>query len=207
MCIRDRTFLESNPSTRFSYSNWGYVTAGGWLEMLSSKPWETLMEERIFNPLGLQSAGFGAATGDAPWPHRDNGQPVNPTESGADNAPVLGPAGTVHMSIRDLATYGAMHLAGSRGEPSLLPQGRFLELHVPTTGTAANADYAYGWFVGDQPQFLWHNGSNTMNFAYLLILPAADAVIAIATNQGGGNADDALNAIQVEFLQYFSLAD
>lgn len=200
------TALQSAPGAAYSYSNWGYVVAGAVLEQLTSTPWETLIQAWLFEPLGISSAGFGAPQGaTAPWGHTESGQPMNPTNIGADNAAVLGPAGTVHMTVRDLATYGAFHLVGSKGAAPLLSQTGFDALHTPTGGAAIAANYAYGWVVGNTPRYLWHNGSNTMNFAYLLVLPDHDAVIALVTNQGGTSAQTALNAVQAEVLEHYGL--
>jgi CubicO group peptidase (beta-lactamase class C family) len=52
------------------------------------------------------------------------------------------------------------------------------------------SDYAYGWVVqrrdfgaGEEP-VIWHNGSNTMWYALLVLLPDRDTVIVMATNDG-----------------------
>lgn len=51
------------------------------LETLAKKPWEDLMRERLFKPLGMDSAGFRAPKPDQPWGHV-NGTPVPPEPSG-----------------------------------------------------------------------------------------------------------------------------
>lgn len=43
----------------FHYSNLGYVMAGYMAEKITGGKWETLMQGRVFNPLGMTSAGFG----------------------------------------------------------------------------------------------------------------------------------------------------
>ena len=45
--------------SKFSYSNLGYIIAGSILERLCGKTWEELVQERIVEPMGLKSAGFG----------------------------------------------------------------------------------------------------------------------------------------------------
>jgi len=51
--------LDHPRGSKFSYSNLGYTLAGVILERLSGKTWEELVEEKIFEPMGFQSAGFG----------------------------------------------------------------------------------------------------------------------------------------------------
>ena len=50
----------SPPGSRYEYSNSGFVVAGVMLELLAGKPWEKLIEERIFKPLGMTDSGFGS---------------------------------------------------------------------------------------------------------------------------------------------------
>src|SRR5689334_351603 len=48
------------PDTKYWYSNLGYVLAGAALEQLTGRMWEDLMRERLFQPLGISTGGFGA---------------------------------------------------------------------------------------------------------------------------------------------------
>ena len=74
------TTLTSRPGTKFEDSNLGYVLAGAVAERVGGKPWEELMREIVFTPLGMTSCGFGGlgtpGTIDQPWPHTANGQPT-----------------------------------------------------------------------------------------------------------------------------------
>ena len=53
--------LQSPPGTRFAYANMGYTLAGAMLERAARTTWEELVVARVFDPLGLRSAGFRAA--------------------------------------------------------------------------------------------------------------------------------------------------
>ena len=86
------------------------------------------MQEELFGPLGMTSAGFGApgepadarrSPGDTAAPSRG---PVEPGPN-ADNPPAIGPAGTVHASLADWAKYAALHLRGAQGRDRL-PEAR-----------------------------------------------------------------------------------
>ena len=44
----------------YLYTNAGYIVAGAMLEKATGLPWETLMQQEIFTPLGMTSTGFGA---------------------------------------------------------------------------------------------------------------------------------------------------
>ncbi len=50
--------LDFDPGTRWSYSNTGYTILGRVLERVTGKPLGTLLEERIFRPLGMRQTMY-----------------------------------------------------------------------------------------------------------------------------------------------------
>ena len=52
--------LAAKPGAKFAYANMNYIVAGAMLERVTGKTWEELITERIFKPLGLETAGLGA---------------------------------------------------------------------------------------------------------------------------------------------------
>jgi len=46
------------PGTRFSYSNSGYFLLGVILEKITGQPYEKLLRERIFDPVGMNDSGY-----------------------------------------------------------------------------------------------------------------------------------------------------
>ena len=165
------------------YSNLSYMVAGAMAERLTGKNWETLMQERLFAPLGITSAGFGAPGTpdevDQPWGH-------SPDESGVwvaaqfDNPAAFGPAGTVHISIEDWAKFISLWFTDK--EPAILDRNILDELSTPEAG-----NYAAGWLVYQQEwaggTVLHHNGTNTFWFATLWISPSLGvAYVAVANS-------------------------
>ena len=189
-----QTAPEQSPGTKFVYSNQGYAIAGAMIEHVAGKAWEELMREKVFQPLKLGSAGFGAPGSaekvDQPWPHLGAGKKFGPVTPGplADNPPAIGPAGTVHMGIRDFAKYAGWHAAEGKRHGALLGAEFFTKLHTAIGG----GDYALGWRVMERPwaggRVLVHNGSNTMNFAVMWVAPERDFAVVAATNAPGEEA-------------------
>jgi CubicO group peptidase (beta-lactamase class C family) len=183
----------SRPGSTFAYSNVGYALAGLMAEQLTGESWEELMRRRLFEPLGMESAGFGTpgAPGrvDQPWGHHRSGNEINPTQQ--DNAPPLGPAGTVHCTVPDWAKFAALHLRGAQRKAKLLKPATFRVLHTP----APDGEYAGGWNVLERSwasgRTLMHHGTNNSWYASIWIAPARDFAILIATNQGGDAAANA----------------
>jgi CubicO group peptidase (beta-lactamase class C family) len=50
--------LQSKPGEKFAYANMGYTLAGAIIERVSGTTWEELIVERVFDPLGLKTAGL-----------------------------------------------------------------------------------------------------------------------------------------------------
>ncbi|MDB6133205.1 MAG: D-alanyl-D-alanine carboxypeptidase precursor [Verrucomicrobiales bacterium] len=209
------TAPDSPPGTRYEYSNAGFSLAGHMLEETAGKPWEELITERLFKPLGMTSAGFGVPATprsiDEPWGHRfANGSP-SPVESGpaADNPPAIGPSATVHCSLPDLARYVAFHLAGHRSGTALLDRDAFLKLHTPYPD---NADYAHGWSALDRPwgggeKVLTHSGSNTLWLTTVWLAPGRDFGVIPLCNMAGspnpsaGANNEAVSRMIKDFLE------
>lgn len=198
--------LQSEPGTKYEYSNLGYVVAGIVAEKVAGKSWEELVKKTVFEPLGMSTVGFGG-TGtqgliDQPWGHIEGGKPVTENGPKVDNPEVMGPAGTVHCSLKDWAKFVTDQLRGARGEKALLKFETYKKLHTPT------GDYAFGWIVTERPwggRVLTHAGSNTMNFAVTWVAPEKDFAVLVCTNQGGKTAetasDEAAGALILRYLK------
>jgi CubicO group peptidase (beta-lactamase class C family) len=106
--------LVTTPGAAFAYLNMGYVIAGAMLERVADTSWEKLIVGRVFDPLGLRSAGSALNQPSARWMHRwgtffrPGGTP-RPMLAGpfGDNLAVIGRAATVHLSILDFGTWAA----------------------------------------------------------------------------------------------------
>lgn len=168
----------------FLYSNNGFVTAAAMLEAKTGKPWEVLMRQELFAPLGLSSAGFGPPDpADQPVGHyvppgtagaTPARTPVVPAPGAvADNVEPMGPAGRIHMSLADLLTYLKSH----RDRTPMLKADSWAKLHTPPFG----GTYALGWMVRPDGG-LWHNGSNTIWYAEALVDRERDVVAAAVSN-------------------------
>jgi len=194
---------QAEPGTAFEYSNVGFTIAAYLAEVKTGQSWENLMREQVFQPLDLNSAGFGPPKAKADeavaWGHRGN----SPTEPGwlADNSPIMGPAGNVHMTLHDLAKFGQAHIDGLTGQSDYLSRGTFETLHK-----ARLENYAMGWIEPSNSLFpdtkvFWHNGSNTYWYALLYVVPEENIVYALATNSGNISAADKAfgQALQTHF--------
>ncbi len=202
-----KELLTNPPASRpggYVYSNAGYVVVGAILEKLGGKPWEELMKERLFTPLGMKAAGFGG-TGtpgriDQPWGHLESGEAVAGNGPLMDNPAVMGPAGTVHAPLAAWSQFLADQLRGASGGQALLPPSIYAEIQSPHPEGAA---YGFGWGISRRPwaggKVLSHSGSNTMNLAVCWLAPQKRFGIIACTNKAGPEAakacDEAVSAL------------
>lgn len=210
-----RRMLARKPATPprkdYAYSNAGFVVAGHIAEVAAKQPYETLLRELLFTPLGMSSAGFGApgtaADLDQPRGHV-SGKPV-PPGPGADNPPLLGPAGTVHASLGDWAKFVQVHLRATEGDVPIgeltLHRATMARLHTAYAGSGER--YGYGWLLPKRPwasgdhTVLTHSGSNTMWYCVVWCDPAAGFGVLSVTNTAQSSAAKACDRVSALLLQ------
>ena len=177
------------PGEKYAYSNVGYTIAGAMAEKVTGATWEDLVKREVFEPLKLTDAGFGPPkspdeTLEQPRGHRVVLGWKVPVDDDEDNTPIMGPAGTVHMTLENLCTYATEHLRGELGKGKLLSAETYKRLHTPELN-----DYACGWVRKEPTKEIpytvyWHNGSNTMWYALVVFIPEKNMVVAVTSNDG-----------------------
>ncbi|MES2360715.1 MAG: serine hydrolase domain-containing protein [Pseudomonadota bacterium] len=204
--------LAKEPGASFAYSNLGYTLVGAMVERVGGKSWEELMVERIFTPLRLTTAGMGpqATLGriDAPLGHAMVDGKLKAMLSGpqGDNPLIIGPAGTVHMSVLDFARWGGWMAGQGKRAPFLVKPETLKKIMTPvismsaastaSTTVSGAAQYALGW---GSTKMAWtaypvafHGGSNGMNKAYIWVDTQRDAAVVVMTNVATPNTDDVM---------------
>ncbi len=187
----------------FAYSNGGYGIAAAAIEAATDTAWEALMQEKIFEPLGMTTAGFG-------WPaDADPTAPRGHFEASGDHRPhtkqrpyhlqsPIDPAGDVFCSIGDWATFAIDQLTSLRGEPGgLVSPETMHELHTSPEG----GDYACGWIIArvDDRVIHAHDGSAGTFYASVWLAPEGDRGVLVVTNTGGG--EPAVEAVRNRLLK------
>jgi len=130
--------LEFEPGAKFRYNNSGYFLLGALIEKLHGKPYEQVLKENIFDPLGMKNSGFDHH--DVILPKRASG--YQKTSAGYTNAPYLDmsipyAAGSLYSTVEDLylwdqALYADKLISAASKELMYKP---FLD------------NYAYGWGI------------------------------------------------------------
>ncbi len=185
----------AEPGTAMIYTNFAYVIAGAFAERATGEEWEVLMQQMLFAPLGMTTAGFGPPGLDQPWGHMgEECQPLGPGPE-ADIPPVIGPAATVHCSMADWARYATLHLRGAHGEEGLLLRPEtFRQLHADSY----RQGYALGWVVIESDRLggveLTHAGATGQWYAEIIVAPGHNLAFMVAANCGSEGGLRACNS-------------
>jgi len=208
-------YLQPNKDFRtvWQYQNLMYVTAGYLVEVVTGRPWEEFVKERIFTPLGMGRGNLSVddskRTDDYALPYKDeDGKPV---EIPFRNIDTIGPAGSINSSVEDMARWLLLHLSdGSLGDKRVVSAGQLAQLHAPqmvmpegaglTTKykEAPHASYGMGWFV--QPyrgHDMIHHGGNIDGFSAMVAFLPAEQIGVVALSNRDGNPVPMILALDV----------
>jgi len=175
---------------RFVYSNLGYVTAGAVVERVTGLAYERAVAELVCEPLGITSQGFGAPAGIRG--HRGlvslagiglgRGPALDPTEPSSDNPLLLGPAGTLHLTVADWARFLRLFLRGGDGPELVSPAS----LDRILGADAEPGQHGMGWApAGPLPGVSFgQQGSSTAWVATALLDGARERAAVVLVNDG-----------------------
>ena len=172
--------LDFDPGTRWSYSNTGYTILGRVLERVSGKPLGTLLEERIFRPLGMRQTTFEPTTpnrlaiGYMSWALGEM-EPAQPEGRGWTGAP-----GGIWSTAGDIAKWDLALMRPGFLTPAsrqVMFTGRVLRDGTPT-------GYAGGLMVADVGgrTVLQHGGATSGFSATNIFVPADTAAVVLLSN-------------------------
>ena len=186
---------QTSPAGTFSYNNVSLVLAGRVIEVVAGRPYEQVVRERLFEPLGMTRSAFRAedvlyerlAAGHTV---RD-GRPVpvrGRLGEGSGGAPVGGVRSTVH----DLLRYARFHLGtgpeGPGGDPPHIPATALAAMREPRVSMGPVGSVGLAWFLEDRGgrMIASHGGATVAHMSQLVLVPACQAGIVILTNGANG---------------------
>lgn len=181
------------PGTRFSYCNTGPAIVARIIEIIEGKPFEQVIQERWFTPLGMRTATYLKP---------DSTQPAAVLYRADGSTPVpywhvfMRPAGSINASALDMAQLVRFLTGhGTINGTALLPPESIDRMGRSATSLASRAglEVSYGlhhYRTTDSTGFTWtsHGGSVEGGLSDLSFLPKEQVGYAFQINAGNGKA-------------------
>ncbi len=180
--------LEFEPGSKYSYNNSGYFLLGAIIERVTGKPYEQVLKQNIFDPLGMKNTGYDRHA--TILPKRATG--YSKTPDGYINAPYLDmsipyAAGSLYSTVEDLYLWDQSLYT----DKVLSAQSKAL-MYKP-----ALDNYAYGWVVtnasfkqNDQPVQVIRHGGGINGFSTTIVrFPNEKNLIVMLDNTGSEYLD------------------
>jgi len=166
------------PSTKWEYSNSGYVLLGEIVVKVSGKPFGDFLDERIFAPLKMaDTMAYQKGKNSVPnraYGHTKDANSFKETDQSSTSA-TLGDGG-VYSSVDDLSKWddslrNHMLLSAEEMKPALEPakfggvKNAVLPDDAPAALQGVQVEYGFGWFLDPYKgrARMWHYG-DTMGF-------------------------------------------
>ncbi len=169
-----KTPLQSEPGTKYSYSNMGINTAGRIIEVVSGMPYEDFLEKRLLTPCGMKDTTF--------WPNEEQIQRLaksykpSKDKTGLEEIKIGQlkyplndrkrqpmPAGGLFATAEDVARFCQMVLnKGVHDGKRILSEQAVKEMTSKQTGSLPTG-YGLGWSIGGNT--VGHGGAEGTNMS------------------------------------------
>lgn len=116
----------------YQYQNLMFMAAGCLIETITGQTWEQFTQERIFDVLGMKDSLFSVTTAEKA---ENVAQPHVITDGAAKRIPfrnidAVGPAGSIHSSLREMMPWLRLHMNGGQHEgKSFIPADSLKTMH------------------------------------------------------------------------------
>ncbi|MEQ8245392.1 serine hydrolase [Fulvivirga sp.] len=179
----------------FEYTNFGYYLLDYLLQAELGKDWRDLLDEKLFQPLGMNSSTAYASKVPADKLARPHGGifkgevKVSPLQK---NDAVMHAAGGLMTSIEDAAKFLQFYLAGGNGVyPKDLVENSYrqqVEAKHEYVRVFDGKGYASGWRIGEfeKEKIVYHFGDYAGYFAHYSFLPERNIGMAVFSNTDMG---------------------
>lgn len=196
----------------WQYQNLMFVTAGYITGLMAHTHWEDFIQTRIFDKLGMTASSFAASemrqSDNYAMPYRIKRGEVDTVEKMDfyDNQ-IMGPAGSIHSNLTDLAKWLKVHLNDGQSDgvqlisPANLAQMHQPQMVIPVSGINARlfkstiSTYGLGWFIEPYRGYTFvHHGGNIDGFSVIVsFVPEEKLGVIVLTNADGKPLRDILS--------------
>ena len=177
--------LTRDPGAQFEYSNLGVGLLGHVLSLATGKPYEQLVRERIWIPLGMTHTAITLT----PWMkkhlalgHDEQGKIVANWD-----LPTLAGAGAIRSTTNDMLKFAAANMHPERGALE-----RAMAFAQKVRAPAGSLSIGLNWITEytGADTIVWHNGGTGGYRTFLGLEPSRKTAVVVMTNTTGAGADD-----------------
>ena len=195
--------------THWSYNNAGFSVAGHIIELVTGKRYETVLQELVLDPLGLERTFFDPGvviTHSFAVGHIVVEEKAQVARPWALDRAIL-PAGGIACHVKDLLRYARFHLGDGRAEDGtrLLSTESLTMMHSPQVTVREGEAWGLSWGIVDEiegARQLRHGGGTRGQISLLVLVPEHDLAVAVLTNAdpGGSITDEVRRWVLKEIL-------
>ncbi|MGC5776159.1 serine hydrolase [Paenibacillus pabuli] len=193
-------YLEPNEDFRnkWQYQNLMYMAAGYLVGQLKGTSWENVVQESLFNPLGMNSSVFSVdemqLQPDFAFPYMEkDGQNIRIPFRKIDAA---GPAGSINSNLVDMIAWVQFHLnQGQQAGKQLISKEQLAVMHSPQmvcdslfhSKELPVSTYGLGWMIDSyRGHAMIHHGGAIDGFAsQVAFLPEEQIGVVVLCNTNG----------------------
>ncbi len=189
---------------QFGYQNLMYTAAGEVVAVVEKKPWEKVVPEKIFKPLGMTNSVMSISEMEKAKDY-SFGYSYNFDTKETERLPFraleqVAPAGSINSSARDMAKWIKFVLAGGTVDGKRLVSGEsFAEWLKPQMKVNPNGtvNYGLGWFIRQwNGKTVVEHGGNIDGFnALVAMIPEENLGFVMLTNVTGSTLGNELMPI------------
>ncbi|MBM0106513.1 serine hydrolase [Steroidobacter sp. S1-65] len=140
---------------RFQYNNLSVCVAGHIAEIVTGQTWESLVQRKLLDPVGMTSTSFKAPADDFTRSYHETIR-RELLRTQPSRCEVTAPSGgAIHSTVEDMTRWLLLNMNGGRAcERTVIHSQTLAHIHAPQIGVGSdlsapspNAAYAMGWFV------------------------------------------------------------
>jgi CubicO group peptidase (beta-lactamase class C family) len=181
------------PGARWAYSNTGFQLAGAVAQEVMGQEFESLMRERVMEPLGItrtfyfadEAITYPIAVGHNTLPEQE----IELTRTWARHR-ARAPQGGLTGTVGDLLRFASFHMGMMPDSVGVLGEAGVREMQRPQVTAGSFAEhYGFGWALrrfGDT-LVVGHGGSTNGFRAQLSLVPQQRLAVAVLTNGNNGS--------------------
>lgn len=186
---------DTPPGEQWSYCNSGFYIAGRILESLLGQTYESIMNERLFAPLGMDhtfwfaqdAIVYSAAAGHSQNPGQEHPTVAKPWPIPRNAAA----AGAAISNVEDVLKFMHFHMSGGKTADSVISPESVAAMQQPQRRVTSKLEWGIGWSLGELGghRVLYHGGGTNGHITQMYAVPDKNFAISVLTNSGkGGDA-------------------